>query len=247
MKEVIKLREARERKKTGLMVIEGRAEILMALNSGIELVKFFFCPELAVQFNFKELKIDKVYVSVNVFKKLSLRENPDGCLAVAKEKVLKLDEIKLKDKTLILVLQGLEKPGNVGAIMRTADAAAIDVVLVCDPQTDIYNHNVIRSSLGTVFSNQVVCCNSSEAINWLKTKKIKILATTPTASKIYTNNDYRLSSAIVIGTEHQGLTEEWFKAADEKVKIPMSGKIDSLNASVSAAIIIFEIVRQRAK
>ena len=184
-------------------------------------------------------------VTAEIFKKINFRQNPDGFLAVATPARLKLEDIKLNKNPLVIVLEAVEKPGNLGAILRTADGSGADAVIVCEPQTDIYNLNVIRASLGTVFSKQVCVCSSEETVSWLKDKKITSVATTPHADKKYTDINYKLPVAIVIGTEHDGLSEKWLNEADKKIKISMHGQNDSLNASVSAAIIVYEAVRQR--
>jgi RNA methyltransferase, TrmH family len=248
IKDTIKLREARQRKKQDLIIIEGRAEIAMAIEFGVEIVNLFFCCGLAKQNSLDQITFDKtIEVAESVFNKMAVREHPDGYLATARVKEKKLSDLKLKKNSLVIVLEDVEKPGNLGAIMRTGDAAGVDAILICDPQTDIYNPNAIRASLGTVFSNRTVKCQSSEAISWLKKNKIKMIAATPEAKKSYFKVDYKRSSVIIIGTEHEGLSQIWLDSADEKVKIPMNGKIDSLNASVSTAIIVFEALRQREK
>jgi len=246
IKEIIKLRKANKRKKEDLIVIEGQKEISLALEAGIEIENLYLSEELAKEK--KLLKIDKekiVYTDKKVFEKISMRDNPDGFLVLAKPKYLNLENTKLSKNPLVVILESVEKPGNLGAILRTADASAVDAVIITDSRTDIYNPNVIRASLGNVFTNQVVACNIDECLAWLKMNKIKSLATTPDAKKIYTEVDYTGSSAIVIGTEHEGLSDKWLDAVDQKIKIPMKGKIDSLNASVSTAVVVFEATRQR--
>ena len=168
-------------------------------------------------------------------------------MAIGKINSVGLEKIELKKNSLIIVLEAVEKPGNLGAILRSADAAGADAVIICDGKTDIYNPNVIRASLGTVFTNKVVAEESAETIEWLKKNNIKIFATAPGAKKFYTAIKFSSSAAIVMGTEAAGLSKEWLEAADEKIKIPMAGRIDSLNVSVSLAIVLFEAVRQRGE
>ncbi|MDD4271258.1 MAG: RNA methyltransferase [Patescibacteria group bacterium] len=245
IKNLIKLREAgRERKRQGLFLIEGWREINLALKGGVEIVNLFYCRDYIKQ----ELEFDEeklIEVSKKVFAKISYRENPDGFLAVAKFREIKLENIELSPKPLIIILEAVEKPGNLGAILRTADAAGADAVIINDPKTDIYNPNVIRASQGTVFTVPVVLNSIDETINFCKSKKIKILATTPDTKKEYIEVDYNGGCAIVMGAEDKGLSDEWLASANEKIKIKMRGIIDSLNVSVSTAIILFEAVRQR--
>jgi len=245
IKNLVKLREAgRERKQQGLFLIEGRREINLALKGKIEIENIFFCPDYAKQ----KLEIDEeksIEVSKKVFDKISYRENPDGFLAVAKTREVKLEKVKLNSKPLIIILEAVEKPGNLGAILRTADAARADAVIINDAKTDIYNPNVIRASQGTVFTVPVILSSIEETVGFCKKNKIKIFATTPDTEKEYAKVDYSGCCAIVMGTEDKGLSREWLKSADEKIKIKMRGQIDSLNVSVSTAIILFEALRQR--
>jgi len=246
IKEIIKLQKPRERKEGGLIIVEGYQEILMALGAGFEIEKLFFCPDLAGKKVIEKMGDSKIIsVASGVFKKIAYRENPDGFLALVKSKILKLNEIKLSASPLVIVLESVEKPGNLGAILRSADAAGADAVIISDQRTDIYNPNVIRASLGTIFTNQVVISGAKEIQKWLSKNKIKSLAATPEADKIYTEVNYKGGMAIVMGEEHKGLSQTWLKEAEEKIRIPMAGKIDSLNVSVSMAIILFEAVRQR--
>lgn len=248
IKNLIHLQKAKNRRSENVIIIEGEREIFLALSAGIVIENLFYCSELAKN----EYKIlDKVNpdltveITKEIFDKISYREHPDGYFVLAKPKYLDLAEIKIKPKPFIIVLESVEKPGNLGAILRTADAAGADAVIVCDPQTDIYNPNVIRASQGTVFTKQVVVCSTAEAIDWLAEKKISSYAATPDTDKLYTDSNFSDSSAIVFGTEDKGLSDEWLDRATEKIKIPMLGTIDSLNVSNSAAIMIYEVVRQR--
>jgi len=241
------LRRAGQRRKNDLIIVEGRRELGIAVNAGMAVVSLFYCAEYAGKEDWpKEINDDFIYeVGTEIFDKVSLRDNPDGFLALAKPRHRALEQVELGKNPTVVVLETVEKPGNLGAILRTADAAGADAVILCDPQTDFYNPNVIRASQGTVFSVQTAVCASSEAIGWLKRKKIKIFAAAPRAKKIYTRADFTGPAAIVIGSEHKGLSEAWLSAADEPIKIPMRGAIDSLNASVTAAIILFEATRQK--
>jgi RNA methyltransferase, TrmH family len=247
IKQVISLRRAARRKKNDLIMIEGRRELGMAVSSGVVIASLFYCPACAGAQTIPK-KIDPrliCEVGPEIFKKISLREHPDGFLALARPRYFDLTDIKLSDNPLLVIAETLEKPGNLGAIFRTADAAGANAVILCDPQTDLYNPNVIRASQGTVFSVPSAVCTSKEAIGWLKRNKIKIFCATPQAEKIYTEIDFTGPSAIAIGAEHAGLSEEWLDAVHEKIRIPMRGAIDSLNASVSLAVILFEALRQK--
>lgn len=248
IKQIKKLRQAHNRKKADLIIVEGQKEISRAVSVGLEIKELFYCPEIArVRINFDELKSQAVVeVSEPVFNKITYREHPDGYLALARPKYLGLEKITLSPIPLLIILESIEKPGNLGAILRSADAAQADAVIVCDPRTDIYNPNVIRASLGAVFTQQTAVCSTAEAISWFRKNKIKSFAAVAQNSQPYFKADYRQASAIIIGTEHAGLSVAWIKAADEKIHIPMPGQADSLNASVSAAIILFEALRQRS-
>ncbi|MCK5211279.1 RNA methyltransferase [Candidatus Parcubacteria bacterium] len=249
IKETVKLRKPSERRKRSEILVEGYQEIKLAQNSGHSAQQLFYCAEYADKRHSPDslLSQETILVSEEVFDKISYRDNPDGFLAVISRPENYLAGIKLnKDKpALIIVLESVEKPGNLGAILRTADAAGVDALIVCDAQTDIYNPNVIRSSLGTLFSVPVAIASNSEALSWLKENKINILSATPAANDIYSNEDMTNALAIVVGTEHDGLSAFWLNNADKQIKLPMLGKIDSLNASVSTAILTYEALRQR--
>jgi len=245
IKNLIKLREySKERKQRKLFLIEGSREIGLALAGGFKIENIFYCADYGKRL--PGLAVEKIIeVSKKVFKKISYRENPDGLLALVKAREIKLDEIKLNFTPLIIILEAVEKPGNLGAILRTADAVGIDAVIINDIKTDIYNPNIIRASQGTVFTVPTVVASCQESLAWCKKGGIKILATSPEAILDYVKADFKKPCAIVLGTEDKGLSREWLDAADERIKINMSGKIDSLNVSVSVAVILFEAARQR--
>ena len=186
-----------------------------------------------------------VEVPRELYEKIAYRGGTEGMIAEVKVKERTLDGLEMREKPLVVVLEGVEKPGNIGAVLRSADAAGADAVLICDPLTDLYNPNLIRASIGAVFTVQVVCCSSEEAIKWLKDNKINIYTAQLQDSSWYYDTDMTGGTAIVVGTEATGLTDGWRKAADGHIRIPMLGELDSLNASVSAAILLFEAVRQR--
>ena len=184
-------------------------------------------------------------VSANVYDKIAYRSGTEGIIAEVRAKSLRLADLQLSEHPLIVVLESVEKPGNLGAVLRSADASGADAVIVCDPLTDLYNPNLIRSSIGSIFTVPCVACSSEECIDFLKVHGIKILTAQLQDSELYYDSDMKCGVAIVMGTESTGLTDIWRKAADAHIRIPMLGRLDSLNVSVSAAILLFEAVRQR--
>ncbi|GAB1444827.1 MAG: RNA methyltransferase [Cyclobacteriaceae bacterium] len=248
IKHLISLDKSRERKKLGLFVIEGLKELKLAKNNGYEIESIFYSTHLIDETTLQKAGFQKSQlwaVGQNVFEKIAYRETTGGVVAIAKQKSNRLDQLQLKNNPLLLVLEAVEKPGNMGAILRTADAAGVDAVVCCDPQTDFYNPNVIRSSIGCVFTNQIAAATSDETIAWLKAKQIKIFCTYLGGSIPYTSASFQQPCAIVMGSESSGLTEAWIKNSAANIIIPMKGKIDSMNVSVSAAIVVFEALRQR--
>ena len=247
IKNLIKLEKAKERQRQGVAVIEGEKDIRAALKAGLKIVDIFYCPEFGnpspTDFGLQQNFI--AAMSREVFLKITRRENPDGYIAVVLVKNYSLEEVKLSANPLVVVVEGAEKPGNLGAILRTADASGVDVIIFNDPQVDIYNPNAIRSSIGTIFDQQVVSASREETIAWLKKNNIKSFATSKKATKDYFEYDFVGGTAFVLGAEHSGLSEEWKEEADEFITIPMTGIVDSLNLSVSAGILLFEAVRQR--
>jgi RNA methyltransferase, TrmH family len=248
VKNLVKLQKSSERKSQNLILIEGWREIRQAVAQGFQIESLYINEDKMESVNHSEVIQfhDKtILLAPHVFEKVAYRENTEGVIAVAKPKFHSFETLKLRKNPLLIVLESVEKPGNLGAVLRTAEAAAVDAVIVCDPLTDIYNPNVIRSSLGCVFSVPVVTCKNQEAIDYLRQNKIRTFAAALSATKIYDQTNLTLPSAIVLGTEATGLTQEWISAADEKIIIPMLGSHDSLNVSVSAAILVFEALRQR--
>jgi RNA methyltransferase, TrmH family len=248
VKSLLALEKPRERKRQQLFLIEGKKEISMALEAGYKIGNLFFCDDIISADEIPaELKDDKLLIPVSkeVFDKIAVREGTGGMVAVAEMRVHTLDQLALSKNPLVLILEGVEKPGNLGAILRTADAANVDAVIICDPQTDFYNPNVIRSSLGCVFTKQVASATSEETIAWLKKNNIDIYCTYLKASQTYHTINYTKPSAIVLGTEASGLTDIWVKNASANIIIPMLGKIDSMNVSTAAAVVVFEAKRQR--
>ena len=242
------LEKPRERRKQQLFIIEGKKEIGMALKAGYKIGNLFYCVDIFPETDLKSLRIeDKFLVPVTqeVFDKIAVRENSGGVVAVAEMKTHRLEDVTLGKTPLVLVLESVEKPGNLGAILRTSDAAGIDAVIICDPQTDFYNANVVRSSLGCVFTKQLATASTEEAVTWLKKNKVNIYCTYLKASRPYHEVDFKTSAAIVMGTESTGLSDEWVKNSDANIIIPMQGAIDSMNVSTAAAVVVFEAVRQR--
>ena len=233
--------ESRERKARGLFVVEGRREFERALAAGFEAVTVFVREgedaSLADGADF--LVTDRVY------ERIAMRSGTEGIVAIFKMKESRLDSLTLSPAPLILVLERVEKPGNLGAVLRSADAAGVDAVLVCDPLTDLYNPNLIRASLGAVFTVPVVNCTSEEAQDFLSAHGIAILTAQLQDSELYYQTDMTRPVALVFGAEDKGLSDSWREKADAHIRIPMAGMMDSLNVSVSAAILAFEAVRQR--
>ncbi len=250
IKNIVKLSKAKERKAQNLFILEGARELMLALSAGYTVDSVFICPELFEKTDYPRV-LDtlsdniKYEVSQQVFEKIAYREGSDGLITLAKPKKHTLDNLNLNNNPFIIILEAVEKPGNLGAILRSADAAKVDAVIICDPLTDIYNPNAIRSSVGCIFTVPTAVCSSEEARMWLKEHKIKSYAAELRASNWYHEEDYTQPSAIVMGTEADGLTSFWLDNADRRIKIPMRGKIDSLNVSVSTAVITFEAMRQR--
>jgi TrmH family RNA methyltransferase len=246
VKNVVKLREdKRQRQREGLILVEGWDEISLALTSGLQPHTIFTAPEL-VSRQIDGISSEILTVNRAVFEKMSYRDNPDGWLALFPTPQTSLENLKLSDNPLVIVAESVEKPGNLGAILRTADAASVDALLVCDPRVDLYNPNVIRASRGAIFSVACIETSNQDALDYLRGHKIKILSATPRADTLYTDVDLKRPLAIVVGTEDNGLTDFWLKVADVNVKIPMLGKINSLNVSIAVALITYEALRQRS-
>jgi RNA methyltransferase, TrmH family len=226
------------------MLVEGYDEIQLALAAGHRPQTLLSAPEISSG-QIDSISAESLTVSRAVFEKMSYRENPDGWLAIFPIPSITLDDLTLTKTPLLIVAESIEKPGNFGAILRTADAAHVDAVLLCDPRMDTWNPNVVRASRGAVFSVPVVETDNTSALQWLKERKMQVLAATPSAEVAYTDVDMRQPVAIAVGTEDEGLTDFWMSNADIKVKIPMMGKVNSLNVSVATALIVYEAIRQR--
>lgn len=239
--------KAKARKQSGTFLIEGNREISLAIKGGYEIEMLLFLPELISETEAKKLatNAELIEIAKEVYQKLAYRDTTEGILAVAKTKSLRLFDLKLSKNPLILVAEAPEKPGNIGALLRTADAANLDAVIIANPKSDLYNPNIVRSSVGCLFTNQIATGTTDEIIAFLKERKINIYCATLQNSTSYHTQDYTTPTALVVGTEATGLTEDWRKAATQNIIIPMQGEIDSMNVSVAAAILIFEAKRQR--
>lgn len=240
-----------ERRREGLFVVEGQRELTHCLNAGWEVDSVFCCDSMTTDKMMESVACTipektRIYKVTNeVYQKIAYRGTTEGIVAEIKEKKLSLAQLQLREQPLLMVVERVEKPGNLGAILRSADAAAADAVIVCDPLTDLYNPNLIRSSIGAIFTVPCVACSSEECIAFLKQNHIRILTAQLQDSHLYYDTDMRQGVAIVMGTEATGLTECWRQAADAHIRIPMLGQLDSLNVSVSAAVLLYEAIRQR--
>ena len=250
IKETAALREHKARQETGLTLIDGQRELERALQTGVELVRVFYCPKLIKgQLNLKSLKSEGtecLEVADHVFAKLAYGQRAEGVIGVARVPPKALSDLELSANPLIVVVESVEKPGNLGAILRTCDGAGVDALLIGDARTDLYNPNVIRASIGTVFTVAAAVDTNENIRGFLKTKGIKTMGTFPDAKDVYTKADLKGPLAVVLGTEDEGLSPFWQRHCDKKVNIPMAGQADSLNVSVTAAIVVYEALRQRA-
>lgn len=247
---VLLIDKSSERRKQHLVVIEGAREITLAMQAGISAQTLFYCTDIFSQESvllldtLTEKDCSLYQVTKNVFDKIAFRENSDGLVLLATPVFLNLEDLKLPEYPLIIILESVEKPGNLGAVLRTADAANVDAVIICDPKTDLYNPNAIRSSVGCIFTCPIVTATASEVLAWLNLKNIQSYAAALTAEKFYHETDLKPATALIFGTEADGLTDFWLQNSPQ-IKIPMLGKIDSLNLSNSVAIMVFEAKRQR--
>jgi TrmH family RNA methyltransferase len=252
VKEIVKLRKRTDREAGGWLVIEGYRELKRALDNRHNPISLYFCPTLFMGKNEPDL-IERCRAAgaalfectPAVFAKMAYRDRPEGLLALAPKVAWKLADLSLPPDPLLLVAEAIEKPGNLGTMLRTADAAGVQAVIVCDRGTDINNPNVVRASIGTLFSLPVVEADAAETLAWLRARGIPIIAATPHAEQEYTALDLRHSAAFVMGAEQYGLSDLWLQEADWKVRIPMLGQADSLNVAAATTILLFEAVRQR--
>ena len=253
IKQLVRLRERRERDEAGVFIVEGYREILRALDQGAKPVEFYVSPDWFLGENEPALIARAEAAGARIFEltkeafaKVAYRERPDGLLALIPQWRTKLDELELSDPPFLLVVEAIEKPGNLGTILRSADAAGVDAVIVCDPVTDLFNPNVVRSSTGVLFAMPVAIATTEEVHAFLRAKGIRVVATTPSATKLYTKTDLTGSVALLMGSEQYGLSDFWLKEADARIRIPMAGQADSLNVAMATIITLFEAVRQRS-
>ena len=230
-----------ERRREGVFVVEGRRELEHCVAAGYEVESVFSLAPYPSTNGAEGVFL----VTPKVYERIAYRGSTEGVIAIVKAKSHRLEDLQLKKNPLIVVLESVEKPGNLGAVLRSADAAQADAVIVCDPLTDLYNPNLIRSSIGAIFTVPTVACSSEECIAFLKARGIQILTAQLQDSRLYYDTPMTSGTAIVMGTESTGLTNQWRQAADAHIRIPMLGRLDSLNVSVSAAILLCEAVRQR--
>ena len=250
LKSAKNLKNRRERDKTNHFVIEGFRELSRAQK--IKILTLFICPDLFLGSNENKL-IDQIKgqgaeiieVVPHLFEKLSFRDRPDGLFAIAEQPTTDIETLKLSANPFLLVAESIEKPGNLGSILRSCDAVGVDGCLVADRCTDIFNPNVVRASVGTLFTVPTYEMPSDQLLKWLKTNNIAIVATTPDTTDEYTHVDLTGPVAIAVGTEQVGLSDEWLKAADIKVRIPMNGVADSLNVAAATTLMLYEVLRQR--
>ncbi len=257
IKHVIDLRDRRTRDKSNQFIIEGYREILRAFDAGCKIDNLFFCPSLFLGENENAL-IQRIggrgsqlfECNEKVFRKMSYRDRPDGLIATAIQERHDLDDLekRLQKKDhppFLIVAEAIEKPGNLGTILRSSDAVQLDALIVCDKCTDIYNPNVVRASVGTLFTVPVIESTGEATIAWLRKQGISIVAATPSAELEYTQVDLTKPIAIAVGTEQLGLSDQWMKQADIQVKIPMLGVADSLNVAMATTLLLYEALRQR--
>jgi len=252
IKQVVKLRDKRWRDRLERFPIEGYREILRALQSSVQMESLLICPDYFLGENENSLirlaedrAVQIKEIAKDAFLKISYRDRPDGLLAIAKPMHWKFTDIKLSEQPLVVVLESIEKPGNLGTILRSSDAVGADAVIVCDPVTDIYNPNVVRASIGTLFTRPVVQTGVQETITWLRENNFSIVATTPEADANYTDTMLGDNPAIVMGSEQYGLSDLWLQEADTKISIPMRGLADSLNVAMATTLVLYEVLRQR--
>ena len=253
IKQVVKLREHKERRDKNLIIVEGAREIRQALRAKFPFQEFYVCQGRgkAVQSVISDMEKQKgveiFEIPENVYEKISYGESRDGILAVCEPRYKTCKDVKLSAKPLVLVMESVEKPGNLGAISRTCDAAGVDAIFCCDLKTDIFNPNIIRSSLGTIFAMNVVVADKAEVSRFLSGAGVKTAVSTPVAQTLYTEVDFKRPTAIVVGSEDKGVSDYWLSNANFKMRIPMHGAVDSLNVSASTAIILYEALRQRER
>ncbi len=253
VKKIVRLRSSRGRKESQLTIVEGYCEVLRALDSKAEFTEAYICKEYLSKYDkadgllkrFLSCRIQVYEVPETVYQKISFGDRKEGIVAVCKPKYLSFEDLPKREKSTFVVLEGIEKPGNLGAIFRSCDGAGVGGIIICDGCSDVYNPNVIRASIATVFSVKFVLASNEGAYHFFQSNGIKTYAALPDAKRVYFDETYQGRSAVVLGEEHNGLSSFWSDKADVKVSIPMKGMADSLNVSTSAAILIYEMLRQK--
>lgn len=253
VKEIVALRESKYRRIKGLTLIDGVREIQRASQAGIGIEHLVYCEKLFTKrgekeliVKAKELNLPLLAVNDKVFSKIAFGERAEGVLAVAKTPQMTLAQFHVSKNPLLVVLESVEKPGNLGAILRSCDGAGVEAVLVCDPKTDMFNPNVIRASTGIVFSLPVIADTQENIAAFLVKAGVNVYLASPDGKCVYNTPDYRKPTAFVLGSEDKGLSQLWLTSKASQINIPMSGKADSLNVSVSTALLVYEALRQRA-
>ncbi len=252
VRHLVELRKRRVRDAEGVTLVEGHAELVLALDAGVRVRTLYCCVDLvtdpdrlALAENLAARAVPVVRLGRAAFAKASYRESPDGWLAVVPNPERALSALTLRDHPLVLVAESVEKPGNLGAMLRTAEAAGVDAVVAASPMTDWGNPNVVRASKGTVFAVPVASAPTAEVVDWLRAAGVTIVVAAPGADRILTDVDLTGGVAVVVGAEHDGVSDEWLEVADAPTRIPMAGRVNSLNVAASAAVVLFEAVRQR--
>jgi RNA methyltransferase, TrmH family len=244
IKEVVRLRDRQARDRTGLFLLEGQREILRAIEAGVEIETLYWAPDICGEHSLTQT-LPSEACALSVFKKISYRESPDGLLAVARQRSHRLEGIVLSEQPLLLLVEAVEKPGNLGAMLRSCDGVGVDGLIVCDPVIDLYNPNVVRASMSALFSVPVAIATVQESIAWLQSNGISIIIASPDAAGSYWESDLRRPVAIGVGAEHAGLSHQLCQVASQSVSIPMRGSADSLNVATAATLLLYEALRQR--
>jgi TrmH family RNA methyltransferase len=249
IKNLVALRDRKARDEQGLTLIDGVREISTALEAGVRFEKLYLCADLLEAKDFKRLtqlcKVEILETTQAVFEKIAFGDRAEGAIGVVRPVIRRVDDLKLPKNPFVVVVEKVEKPGNLGAILRSCDAAGVDAVIVCDAKTDLYNPNVIRSSLGAIFTVMIACGSNGQAQSFLHENKINAVGTFPDATMPYSDYDFKSPSAIILGSEQDGLSAFWHEHSQVKITLPMRGRVNSLNVSATAAIVIYEAIRQR--
>lgn len=254
VKWLVSLRKRRHREIESAWLVEGYAELRLALDAGVRPRSVFYCPALVRTAAQLELLGDNavreaevVALAPSAFERVSMRESPDGWLAVVPAPSHDLEGLTLPERPLVLVCESVEKPGNLGALLRTADAAGVDAVIAASPVTDWGNPNVVRASKGALFAVPIASGSAEHVVAWLTDRELNIVAADPDAGALVTDVDLTGATAVVVGAEHAGLTRAWAQAPITLARLPMAGRVNSLNVSTAAAVVLYEAVRQRSQ